>query len=278
MKVSSLHYYPVKGVRGVACERAAFDERGLVNDRRWLVTSAEGQSLTQRDHPVLAQVEAKVTSDGLRLSCNGAECDVALPPRASRRRIKVWRDEVDAMDAGDKASSWFSTLLDRPARLYFMDEEAERMTTAKWSPVSTVSFADMHPFLIATTESLQALNDSIIANGGEAVGMERFRPNIVIDGAEAWADDSWLVIKIGDYVFDVIIPCDRCVVTTKDQMTGESAGKEPLRTLAKIRKSADAKITGALFGWRCSPRGSGELKVGDKIEVLERRAEPWPIV
>lgn len=276
MHVASLHFYPIKGVRAVDCEEAEFDQRGLVHDRRWLITDGEGQSLTQRDHSVLAQIEATVTSDGLHLACGGQAIDIAYPEKG-RRAFRVWRDEVQALDAGEEAAAWFSSLLGRPARLCFMDDKALRLSTEKWSPRTAVNFADMHPFLIATTASLRALNEAIAANGGETLGMERFRPNIVIDGAEAWAEDGWKVLKIGGHVIDVIIPCDRCVVTTKDQKTGESAGKEPLKTLAKIRKSAHPDIGGALFGWRAASRGDGAFKVGDAVEVLEERPGGWPL-
>ena len=277
MRIASLHYYPIKGVRAVDCDEAAFDQRGLAQDRRWLITDGDGQSLTQRDHPVLAQIEATVTSEGLHLSCGGKTIDIAYPDEDRRGAFKVWRDEVQALDAGEHAGAWLSDLIGRPARLCFMDEKARRMSTEKWSPRTAVNFADMHPFLIATTASLRALNEAIAANGGETLGMERFRPNIVIDCAEPWVEDRWKVLKIGDTVIDVIIPCDRCVVTTKDQKTGESAGKEPLKTLSTIRKSAHLEIGGVLFGWRAAPRGPGAFNVGDAVEVLEERPGGWPL-
>ncbi|MHA7873550.1 MAG: MOSC domain-containing protein [Hyphococcus sp.] len=277
MRVSSLHYYPIKGVRAVDCERADFDQRGLAHDRRWLITDENGQSLTQRDHAVLARIDATVTGDGLRLACGDNTIDIAYPDDERRGVFKVWRDDVAALDAGEDASAWLSDLTGRSARLCFMDEKALRMSTEKWTPQTAVNFADMHPFLITTTASLHALNEAIAANGGEALGMERFRPNIVIDGAEAWAEDGWKVLRIGGHVIDVIIPCDRCVVTTKDQKTGESVGKEPLKTLAKIRKSAHPDIGGVLFGWRAAPRGAGAFSVGDAVEVLEERPGGWPL-
>lgn len=277
MRIASLHYYPIKGVRAVDCDEAAFDQRGLAHDRRWLITDAEGQSLTQRDHAVLAQIEATVTSGGLHLECGEKTTDIAYPDEDRRGAFKVWCDDVQALDAGEDASAWLSDLTGRPARLCFMDEKARRLSAEKWQPSTLVNFADMHPFLIATTASLRALNEAIAENGGETLGMERFRPNIVIDGADAWAEDGWKVLKIGDHVIDVIIPCDRCVVTTKDQKTGESAGKEPLKTLAKIRKSAHADIGGVLFGWRAAPRGGGAFKVGDAVELLEERPGGWPL-
>lgn len=277
MRIASLHFYPIKGVRAVDCEQADFDQRGLAHDRRWLITDAEGQSLTQRDCPVFAQIEATVTSGGLHLTCGEKTIDIAYPDESRRGAFKVWRDEVQALDAGEDGSAWLSDLIGRPVRLCFMDEKALRMSTEKWRPSTAVNFADMHPFLITTTASLRALNEAIAANGGKALGMERFRPNIVIDSAEPWAEDGWKVLKIGDHLIDVIIPCDRCVVTTKNQQTGESTGKEPLKTLAKIRKSAHPEIGGVLFGWRAAPRGGGAFKVGDAVGVLEERPEGWPL-
>lgn len=277
MRIASLHVYPVKGVRAVDCEQAVFDQRGLAHDRRWLITDEDGQSLTQRDSPVLARIDAAVTGDGLHLACGEKAIDIAYPDEDRRGVFKVWRDEVQALDAGGDASAWLSELIGRPVRLCFMDEKALRMSTEKWRPSTAVNFADMHPFLITTTASLGALNDAIAANGGETVGMERFRSNIVIDGAEAWGEDGWKVLKIGEHVIDVIIPCERCVVTTKNQQTGESADNEPLKTLATIRKSAHRDIGGVLFGWRAAARGDGAFAVGDAVDVLEERPGGWPL-
>jgi len=278
MRVSSLFVYPVKGGRAAPCDSAAVRERGFRHDRRWLVTDLDDKFLSQRECPELARLIAAPGADGLSLSFeNCGPFGVAAPGDGERRRVTVWDDEVEALRAGADADEWLSDALGRPARLYFMDGAASRNTSGRWGAPAPVSFADGYPFLITTTASLDALNDEIASHGGAPVNMARFRPNIVIDADKPWTEDYWKVIKVGDVVIDLAKPCVRCVVTTKDQATGESKGKEPLKSLGKIRRSAHLKLSGALFGWNAFPRNEGEIKTGDEACVIEDRPEGWPL-
>jgi len=278
MRVASLHIYPVKGGRALAREHARVKARGFEHDRRWLVTDMEDQFLTQRTCPALAAVVAAPIASGVQLAMAGAGAiGVARPLDGERRTVVIWKDSVAALGAGKPAGDWLSTALGRPAQLYYMDGRAARKHPAEWAPPAPVSFADGFPYLITTTASLAALNDEIARTGAAPVGMERFRPNIVIDGADAWAEDFWRVVKIGDVAFDLIKPCARCVVTTTDQQTGERTGKEPLRCLAKIRKSADPRVRGVLFGWNAVARSEGEITAGDDVTMVEARPKGWPL-
>ncbi len=278
MRVHSLHIYPVKGVRGVSCDHAEVRPRGFAGDRRWLITDEGDQFLSQRTCPDLARLEATPTSQQLRLSIEGGgDCNVAHPIERERNRVTVWGDKVAAMRADAKAEAWLSDVLRRDVRLYFMDDPAIRHTSGRWGAVSPVSFADGYPFLVTTTASLDALNDEIKNNGGASVGMDRFRPNIVVDGNDPWTEDRWAAIKIGDVVIELVKPCARCEVTTKDQVTGEKLGKEPLKTLAKIRRSAHPDLNGVLFGWNGFARDVGGIKTGDQATIIEDRPDGWPI-
>ncbi|WP_428410256.1 MOSC domain-containing protein [Hyphococcus sp.] len=278
MRVSSLHIYPVKGVRAVHLDRAEVKPRGLEGDRRWLITDEGGGFLTQRTCPALARIAATPIPEGLNLSYEGASFAAARPAKASRRSVKIWNDEVNALDAGDDVGEWLSAALGRPARLFYMDAETARTTSGRWGPKLPVSFADSYPLLVTTTASLEALNKAIGADGGEAVPMKRFRPNIVIDGADPWAEDFWKTIRIGNVTTDLAKPCDRCVVTTLDPETGIKTGREPLKTLHKIRRSAHPDLSNVvLFGWNSAPRGEGAIAVGDKVEIVEERPEGWPL-
>ncbi len=277
MRIASLHVHPVKGMRAVDLPRARIDARGAAGDRRWLVTDEDGVFLTQRTCQALAKVTAAPEGDDLVLSCEGRKLTVARPSGA-RRAVTVWSDTVEAADAGEEAAGWLSETLGRPARLYYMDDQGERTTSGRWGPKKPVSFADAYPILVTTSASLDALNEAVAANGGERVPMRRFRPNIVIEGTDPWAEDFWKTIRIGGIDFDLVKPCDRCVVTTLDQSTGEKKGREPLKTLHKIRRSAHPDLPDvALFGWNASPRGQGELSVGDTVEIVEERPEGWPL-
>jgi len=277
MRVASLHIHPVKAMRAIDLGRAVIDGRGLEGDRRWLATDEEGVFLTQRNCTALAKIAAEPKGEKLSLSCEGRTLTVA-PPSGARRSVTVWSDTVDAADAGDEAAAWLSDALGRPARLYYMDDEGARTTSGRWGAKRPVSFADAYPVLITTTASLDAHTDAIAEYGGAAVPMKLFRPNIVIDGAGPWAEDFWKTIRIGGTEFDLVKPCDRCVVTTLDQSTGEKQGREPLKTLNKIRRSAHPDLPNvALFGWNAAPRGGGEIAVGDAAEIIEERSEGWPL-
>ena len=277
MRVSSLHIHPVKGMRAVDLPSARIGARGLEGDRRWLATDEDGVFLTQRTCPPLATIDAEAVESGLRLSLGENSVTVA-PPSGGRRTVTVWSDAVEATDAGEEAAGWLSEALGRPARLFYMDDGAERMTSGRWGPKRPVSFADAYPILVTTTASLDALNEAIVASGGDTVPMKRFRPNIVIDGAGPWAEDFWKTIRIGGVELDLVKPCDRCVVTTLDQATGEKQGREPLKTLHKIRRSTHPDLPDvALFGWNASPRGTGGIKTGDAVEIVGTRSEGWPL-
>ncbi len=277
MHVTSLQIYPVKGARAVNCDQVMTNARGFRHDRRWLATDADNRFLTQRDCPALARLMVAPVAQGLSLSFKGRDdITIATPVDGKRRNVTIWNDRVDALHAA-AADAWLSDALGRAVRLYYMDDEAARDTSGRWGAPAPVSFADGYPFLITTIQSLEALNQEIIRNGGALVGMERFRPNIVIDTDRPWTEDCWKVIKIGEVVIDLVKPCVRCVVTTKDQTTGESPGKEPLRSLGKIRRSAHPDLSGALFGWNAVPRNGGEINTGDAVEVVERRPEGWPL-
>jgi hypothetical protein len=279
MRIESLHIYPVKGTRAVDVARASVEPRGLDGDRRWLVVDANGRFITQRSHPRLATVSAVPTGAGLRLSAPGAgEVLVKRPAASERVDVVVWRHEVSAAYAGADAAAWLSGYLGEPLKLVHMDAAAERLQRGEWvADAVPVSFADAYPVLIATTASLAAVNAEIARAGGEAVTMRRFRPNIVVECNEAWGEDFWRAVRIGGVEIELVKPCDRCVVTTKDQETGASMGREPLASLARLRRSADPRINGVLFGWNSVPRTLGAVAVGDTVEVLERRAERFPL-
>lgn len=278
MRVTSLHIYPVKSGRGINLDQADLCPRGLENDRRWIITDENNRFLTQRECGALARITAMPTDIGVALSADGSDAiEVAFPSPKMRETVVVWKDTVLALRAGAAADLWVSTIAGRPARIFFMDDEAERNTPGKWGAKTPVSFADGFPLLITTTSSLSDLNNEIKKGGGEPVGMERFRPNIVIDGSDPWAEDYWSLLEIGEVTIELVKPCARCLVTTKDQQTGEIKGRDPLRTLGRIRRSTHPELPGALFGWNAAVIKQGHINVGGPVKVLERREDGWPL-
>jgi uncharacterized protein len=234
----------IKSGRGVRLQRAELGSHGLSGDRRWLVVDDSGKFVTQRSHPNLAMVTAQPEEGGLRLSApNMPDLPVEQPAGNSRLNVRVWEDQVDAANAGPDANGWISEFFEEDLTLVYMDEQAAREKAGPWTemPVRT-SFADSYSLLVTTSGSLTALNTAISEAGGTPVPMTRFRPNIVIDCDDPWQEDKWKSLRIGNTEIELVRPCERCVVTTRDQETGESTGKEPLVTLARLRRSGDPRV------------------------------------
>ncbi|UQA96733.1 MOSC domain-containing protein [Streptomyces halobius] len=266
----SIHLYPVKSLTGSGPGEAVVEPWGLAGDRRWMVVDAERGLLTQRPQPKLALAAAEALPGGaLRLTAPGMRpLTVEVPAPGETVPVEVWRDKVEAVPADRAAAEWFGAYLGVEAELVHLDApERRRPVDPVYSrPDDTVSFADGFPLLLTTTSSLDALN-SLIAQGDHAdegpLPMNRFRPNVVVDGTAPWEEDEWRTVRIGEVVFEVAKPCSRCVVTTTDQRTAER-GKEPLRTLARHRRFGDRLI----FGQNLVPREVGTIRIGDRFEIL----------
>ena len=263
--VSALFVYPVKGCRGIALDRAEVEVRGIRHDRRWLIVDEARRFVSQREEPRLALVDVAVDQEreSLTVSAPGAgRLELALAPRGGQRvKVQIWRDEVDGLDAGQEAARWVSGLLGAPASIVFMPDATVRPVRPDFAQEGDhVSFADAFPVLVATTASLRDLN----ARLDRPLPMDRFRPNVVVDGCAPWEEDAWQRARLGQVTVRTPKGCDRCVVTTIDQRTAET-GVEPLRTLATFRKR-DGKV---YFGVNAIPDARGTMAVGDAVTVLE---------
>ncbi|MFT5501845.1 MAG: hypothetical protein ACI88G_001984 [Woeseiaceae bacterium] len=271
MRIASLHIHPIKGMRAVDVTSAMVEKRGIQHDRRWLAVDANGKFLTQRSHPQMATMTVTLATTGLKLSAEGfGEIQIVQPSGARRRKIVIWDAEVDAAATDRSADTYMSEVFGEEAHLVFMDEKALRLKTSVWTPTPVpVSFADAFPILVTSTGSLAELNRDIEKHGGAAVPMARFRPNVVIDCDEAWAEDRWTKLQIGQVTLDLVKLSDRCIVTTTDQKTGQRMGKEPLASLARIHRSKDPRIKGVLFGVNTVPRALGQIRAGDLVEIID---------
>ncbi|MGW7098058.1 MOSC domain-containing protein [Streptomyces sp. NPDC054883] len=269
--VHSLHVYPVKSVAGTAPDEAAVEPWGLSGDRRWAVIDIEGAVITQRQQARLALASARPLEGGrLALSAPGmADLVVEVPEPGPLEPVVLFGKKVETVVAAAAAADWFSAYLGLPARLVHLDDPAVRRPVDPdyALPGETVSLADAYPLMATTLASLDALN-ALIAEGGQPqegpLPMNRFRPSLVVAGAEAWAEDGWRRIAIGDAVFRGVRECGRCIVTTTDQATAER-GKEPLKTLAKHRRIGKSLA----FGRQLVPVALGTVRVGDEVRVLE---------
>ncbi|MGC4094189.1 MAG: MOSC domain-containing protein [Polyangiaceae bacterium] len=268
-RVSALYVYPVKSCRGIELQRAEVVRRGFAHDRRWMVVDDDGRFLTQRDTPQLVHVGTRLTDDGIELTFPG-QTALSLPyahEQGAKLAVQVWSHSGVGV-RHDDGSRWLSAALDRNAALVFMPERHERQVNPERArPGDVVSFADGYPFLLISEASLGALN----ARLQTPLSMRRFRPNIVVSGAEPFAEDTWAALRMGSLGFRGVKPCDRCVVTTLDPDTGE-AGKEPLRTLAQFRRW-DGKVW---FGMNLIHDELGTLAVGDAVEVVQTSTSYLP--
>ncbi|MER5472274.1 MOSC N-terminal beta barrel domain-containing protein [Streptomyces sp. NPDC002685] len=269
-ELHSIHVHPVKAFRGQSPREAEVEPWGLAGDRRWVLIDDGGKVVTQREQPRMALAAAEILSGGgLRLSAEGREpVSVPVPEPIGTTTVQIFGDKVEGVLADPAAHDWCSGYLGADVRLVHMDDPATRRPVDPEFalPGETVNFADGYPLLVTTTGSLDALN-SLIAQGDHAdegpLPMNRFRPNVVVSGTDAWAEDNWSRIAIGEVTFRVARMSGRCVVTTTDQDTA-GRGKEPLRTLARHRRFAGRLI----FGQNLVPEARGTLRVGDPVTVL----------
>lgn len=267
----SIHIYPLKAARGHAPGEAVVEPWGLAGDRRWVLIDETSKVVTQRVYPRLALAAAEsLPGGGVRLSGPGREpLSVPIPEPIGTTTVRIWRDLVEGASADAAAHAWFSDYLGADVRLVHLDDPATRrpLDPEYARAGETVSFADGYPLLLTTLGSLDALN-VLIARGdrpGEGpLPMNRFRPNVVVDGTAPWAEDGWSRIAIGEATFRVAKGCGRCVVTTTDQDTAERGG-EPLRTLGRHRRFGDKLV----FGQNVVPESLGTVRLGDPVRILE---------
>ncbi|MEM1349311.1 MAG: MOSC N-terminal beta barrel domain-containing protein [Myxococcota bacterium] len=273
--LTGLTLYPVKSCAGIPVERADALARGLRHDRRWMLVDEHGAFLTQRRHPRLARIHPELTGASLRLSWDGpgpAPIELLLGETgpSQGRRVRVWRDELDAHDLGEDVAAWCTEVLQMSCRLVRMPEGAGRVVRASALALFSghdidphVSFADGYPYLLLSEASLARINEDL----SDPVDMRRFRPNLVIDapGMEAFAEDEWSMLRRADgLTFCITSACSRCSVITVDPDRGVLAGPQPTKALARYRLR-DQEV---YVGQNMVVVGSGEVRVGDVFEVV----------
>lgn len=259
--LSALYRYPVKSLGGEEYQALDVQGRGFGFDRQWMVVDAQGGFLTQRQQPRMTLIGASVDDRGVLHLCAPGMPDMVVGPYSDQRiEVVVWGDSVSAAPAGLDADAWLSEFLALPCRLVCFPREQVRAVDPDFAqPSDQVGFADGFPFLLISQASLGDLNGRL----EQPVSMRRFRPNLVVDGCEAFAEDGWRRIRIGELEFRVAKPCSRCIIPTIDPTTG-LRGKEPLQTLMGYRRR-DNKV---YFGQNLIHEDNGRLEVGMPVEVL----------
>ncbi|WAZ19552.1 MOSC N-terminal beta barrel domain-containing protein [Streptomyces cinnabarinus] len=269
-EVVDLVHYPVKGCGGTSVSDALLTEAGLAHDRTFMVTGEDGVYRTQRRHPRLALIRPTVSADGtgLRLDAEGTTVSIEVTSEAPRRAVDLFGDAFQGIDQGDEVAGWLSEVLGSPSRLVRVPPEHGRIADG-WIPGPS-GYADSSAVHLLSRGSLALLNRRMAERGAPPLPMSRFRPNIVVDGAdwaaEPHAEDRARRVRIGGTELGYAKLAVRCAVTLVDQEAGARSGKEPLRTLAGYRRAASG---GVVFGTKFSVLRPGKLSVGDQVVVDE---------
>jgi uncharacterized protein len=266
--LTSIYRYPVKSCRGEALASSVVEPWGLAGDRRWMIVDESGETVTAREHPRLVLVRPELVDGGLRLNAPDADELIVPTPGGPTVDVRVFGGPFPATPADEAAHAWFSKIVGEAVRLVHQHDPTQRPTNPDYTTAADrVSLADAYPLLVATEESLAALNELVAAGPRADEGplpMRRFRPNVVVRGLPAWSEDGWRRVRIGDAVFRAVKGCDRCVLTTVDPDTAVK-GKEPIATLARHRKWGGK----TWFGMNIVPDTPGvTLRVGDEVEIL----------
>jgi len=261
LRLASLHVYPIKSCGGLSPADWDVDDFGLRHDRRWMIVTPDGEFLTQREQPRLALVRPELRNGSLVLRAPGMP-ELALPlvpPARQRKKVHVWNDITEGVPVGPEAAQWLSRFLGELVQLVWMPNDVIRPTDPEYALGHRVSFADGFGFLLIGSASLAELNRRL----EKPLPMNRFRPNLVVSGAEPFAEDDWRELRLAGLELTIVKPCARCVTTTTDQETAER-GVEPLKTLATFRKR-NGKV---MFGQNLVHRGTGRLAVGAPVQVV----------
>ncbi|XP_037492167.1 mitochondrial amidoxime reducing component 2 isoform X2 [Jatropha curcas] len=289
-KVSSIFVYPIKSCRGISVSHAALAPTGFRWDRNWLVVNYKGRAYTQRVEPKLALVEVELPHeaflDGWEPTKNSymvikapgmGVLNIPLTrPHEVADGVSVWEWSGSALDEGAEAAKWFSDYIGKPSRLVRFNAASEtRAVDPNYAPGHNVMFSNLFPYMLLSQGSLDGLNKLL----KEPVPINRFRPNILVDGCEPFSEDLWREIRINKFTFEGVKLCSRCKIPTINQDTG-LAGSEPNETLMKIRSDKvlrpDKKQQGKIyFGqnmvWKASDGGKGNiLNVGDPVFIIKK--------
>lgn len=268
MRVKTLSIYPLKGAAGHSLTEARVLGSGLEHDRRFVLVDEAGEFVSQRSVPTLALLRMRL-EPALELDMRGQTLRLTRPT-GPERTVKVWDDDAQARDWGDEAAAFLRHAFGQTMRLCEHLPHAPRHVDERYSQGLAVPyyFADGFPILVISQESLDLLNQKLVAVGQAPVPMNRFRPNIVIEGWTPHGEDQAPRIRIGDALeLALVKPCGRCTVPTVDQSTGVS-GVEPLKTLATYRKGPEGGAV--LFGQNAyAVRGQGAtIRLGDPVEII----------
>lgn len=262
LSIHSLHVYPIKSCRGIDLPSAQLVATGIQYDRHWMLIDEQGNFLSQRNLPQMAGISCTFSNQGLMVNAQHQQTlELPFEQKAEKyRSVKIWNDECKAAVVSSQASAWFSRVLGLSCELVYLPDSEKRQVDLRYAePGQIVGFADGFPLLLVSRASIDLLNEKL----EQKVSIDRFRPNIVIDGCPPHAEDDWHKIAIGDIEIQLAKPCSRCVIPSIDQ---HSSAKHPtiLKALASYRRSEN-KI---FFGQNGLHNRQGVISQGQAIRLI----------
>jgi uncharacterized protein YcbX len=284
--ISELFVYPVKSCAGIALREARLFATGLEYDRSWMVTDPDGAMFTQRAYPRMALIKTELGAEELVLRASGMSelrtpLDAARLDASRKVETKVWHDAAYGIDTGDASAAWFSEFLGMPARLLRFNPERERTVDPDYTDSTggaTTLFADGFPLLVIGQASLDDLNTRLTGKGAPAVPIDRFRPNLVLTGLDAYEEDYVETLSIASDTdaeppvqLQLVKLCARCPMPTIDQAKGAPNPdwpNEPSDTMSVYRAQPqrDGAITFGNNALVASGAGAW-LRVGQTVEA-----------
>ncbi|MBI5278170.1 MAG: MOSC N-terminal beta barrel domain-containing protein [Burkholderiales bacterium] len=255
-RITRLFTYPVKSCAGVEQAEAIVTETGFDLDRAWMVVDEQGEFVSQRELPRMALIKPQLKHHDVVLRAPGMlALHLAIEQVEEPVRVRVWDDEVKAYDMGAIAAQWFTDFLGRKLRLARFDPDERRLSNLEWTKGAEApnQFSDGYPLLVASEASLALFNEKLAAAGKPAVGIERFRPNIVLGGIEAHDEDRLDELRIGGVRLKLVKPCPRCPIPTIDPATAQM----------------DPAISDVLQTYRRDERVGGAVTFGMNAIVVE---------
>ena len=274
LQLSQISVYPIKSTASIELSSSWVDGLGLSFDRRFVLSDDKGQFITARTEPTLCLIQANLTATGLILTAPNMPILVINTPEFtnSYQTVIVWQDNIKARLGTSEHHQWFSHYLNRPCQLLHFDPLSEREVPVNSNRTNQLAFADGYPLLLISQASLDDLNDRCPST----IAMSQFRPNLVVENCEAFAEDTWSHIRIGDVMFELIKPCARCIFTTINPQSAEKhEQQEPLTSLKKYRQAADGDLKGEiLFGQNLNPLNQGQIKLTDRVTIIKHKSSP----
>ncbi|BDX02784.1 hypothetical protein MACH16_15320 [Marinomonas pontica] len=263
--LSELTIYPIKSIQGISLQSSEVDFSGLLGDRRYMLVNQNNQFISGREHPNITLITARSLGNNQWLLSHPKMANKVVLHAdtfpAEFLSVQVWDDVLQGQRTQNDIDTWLSEIAAEPVKLIYFGTTSQRYTSRR--PETPVAFADGYPFLLTTQASLDDLNKTAT----RTIEMAQFRPNLVIEGNQAFEEDRWKRIKIGEVEFENVKPCVRCIFTTLNPKTAERIGKgEPLKTLGKFRLLGKEGVT---FGVNMIALNKGRISTGDTVEILE---------